>query len=847
MSTSDASRLLDLAASIADGASVDWSEPAGPLSARERRVFDHLRVIDSLAELYRSLPAQDDEPAGDPYASPEPAGPHWGRLILLDRIGQGTSGDVFRAWDVELQREVALKLLHVDGVSDAAANARLLGEARRLARVRHPNVVHVYGAERHEERIGLWMELVRGRTLDDVVRGEGPMAMTEALAIGADLAGAVAAVHAAGLLHRDVKAQNVIREDSGRVVLMDFGTGEEIASARPALAGTPLYLAPEILGGAEASPASDVYSLGVLLFYLVSGRYPVHADTVEALTAAHRAGRRTLLAAAVPASPRTFARIVDRALSPDPQQRYATAAELEQALRGCLRQPAQPLAGGAWRSRTMAAVTAVAVIALTATVWRPWARPVPPAAATSIAVLPLTYVSGAADAPSFADGLTDQLVTTLGQISALRVTALTSVLRFRQTNRPIAAVASELGVGSVLEGSVAVQGSGSGAADPRVRVNLRLIRAGTDVELWSDSFERPLSDILALQADIARAVARSVQARLSQAEEAHLAKPAQVSAPAQRAYLEGISYLRQNRHGTELLPAKEAFERAIALDPTFAPPHAALARTYVSLGDSATIAQADAYAAAVPEARRALALDPSRSDAYTTLADLSFRYEWDWSGAEAGYKQAIALDASDPYARTQYARLLAALGRVDEARREAETAVAIDPLTADVKLTAGLMAFYQRRYPEAEEILRQVLRMDPRSPGAYVVMGRIQEAQKRYADALSLIERGTRLTDIPPWRADVLRVRALAGDQPGAREGLARLKQELAGSHQVLEPEYEAYVRLALGDRDAALELLSSAVDARNPNVLWMAVDPRLDSLRDDPRFRNLIARLGRP
>jgi len=245
MSTSE--RLIDdVAASVADGQPVDWDRPPAALSARERRLLQHLRVIDSLAIVYRSLPmeSREDDPA-PPAADTAPDGPRWGRLLLLDRIGQGVSGDVFRAWDGELQREVALKLLHVDGLSsDAAANARVLQEARRLARVRHPHIVHVYGAERHEERIGLWMELVRGRTLDDVVRTEGPMSSDAAAVIGADLCGAVAAIHAAGLLHRDVKCQNALREDTGRVVLMDFGAGEEIGSARTALAGTPLYLQP---------------------------------------------------------------------------------------------------------------------------------------------------------------------------------------------------------------------------------------------------------------------------------------------------------------------------------------------------------------------------------------------------------------------------------------------------------------------------------------------------------------------------------------------------------------------------------------------------------------------------
>ena len=324
-----------LAASIADGASVDWETNDVQLSDVEQRLVRHLRLIDSLATVYRTLPpeAEDVPDPGSP-ADANPAGPHWGRLILLDRVGQGASGDVFRAWEVDLQREVALKLLRDDGsTSDAAANARLLQEARRLARVRHPHVVHVYGAERHEGRIGLWMELVRGRSLDAIIREDGAMPEATASAVGADLCGAVAAVHAAGLLHRDIKAQNVIRDQSDRSVLMDFGTGEEFGALAPRLAGTPLYLAPEILNGGHASPASDIYSLGVLLFHLVTGGFPVQAESVEGLAAAHRSGHRRSLRNVNAAVSVPFAEVVDRALAAEPSARYPTAAAMEQALR----------------------------------------------------------------------------------------------------------------------------------------------------------------------------------------------------------------------------------------------------------------------------------------------------------------------------------------------------------------------------------------------------------------------------------------------------------------------------------------------------------------------------------
>ena len=299
-------------------------------------IAGHLRLVSDVAELYRSLP--DVGRRGRRSRSAQAySGPKWGRLVMLDRVGEGTSSEVYRAWDPELQREVALKLLKVDGSDAEAARWRLLGEARRLARVRHPHVVIVFGADRRDDRVGLWMELVKGDTLDEIVRRNGPFGAREAALVGLDLCGALAAVHAAGLAHRDLKAQNVMRETGGRIVLMDFGTGEELKQAGGSrLAGTPLYLAPEIFARKPASIASDLYSLGVLLFYLVTGKFPIAASTFEELARAHqqREGRR--LRDLRPDLPEAFVRVVERAFTYDPALRYESAGGMEAALRQAL-------------------------------------------------------------------------------------------------------------------------------------------------------------------------------------------------------------------------------------------------------------------------------------------------------------------------------------------------------------------------------------------------------------------------------------------------------------------------------------------------------------------------------
>ena len=360
--------LVDLAGSVADGTHADWNA-ADTQDVRTRRLAGHLRLVDSIATLHRSIPPEDGE-----EAPARPSGESWGRLVLRDRIGGGTSCDVYHAWDSALELDVALKLLRGEDESDA--HRRMLEEARRLARVRHHHVVQVYGAERHNGRVGLWMELVRGRSLEHLVQERGPLGPSEAALIGLDVCAAVSAVHGAGLLHRDIKAQNVMRETGGRIVLMDFGTGEELAGTNR-IVGTPLYLAPEIFQGMRASVQSDVYSVGVLLYYLVTGVFPVTAGSMQDLARAHLRGDRRRLRDLRPDAPEGFVRALEGSLDSDPARRYGSVDALDAALRDALipaaqepaflAQPSEAAPGGFW-SAPRIAIIALALIVLAALV-----------------------------------------------------------------------------------------------------------------------------------------------------------------------------------------------------------------------------------------------------------------------------------------------------------------------------------------------------------------------------------------------------------------------------------------------------------------------------------------------
>jgi len=391
----DESRLDDLASAVADGARIDWDRAEHDArDGAERAVVRELQVVAKMTDAVRSsgsiTPAP---PAGDRLK----AGEMWGHLRIIDAIGEGTFGTVYCAWDTRLECEVALKLIRESGISQEFDLSRAIKEARLLARVQHKNVVRVFGADSHDQRFGLWMESVQGRTLERLLAAQGPRGVSEAIPIGIDLCHALAAVHNAGLLHRDVKAQNVLREDGGRIVLMDFGTGRQIqgGSLTDSLAGTPLYLAPELFAGKKPSVQSDIYSLGVLLYHLVTKDYPVRGTSRQELEAAHSDGRRCPLRDTRPDLSPPFIDVIERALASNPAERYKSAGEFGNALAAVSGRPYSSEAEPGWFHRyrwqlAMATLAIVGVLAMSLINRQPAEAPTTIATPASVPASPST-------------------------------------------------------------------------------------------------------------------------------------------------------------------------------------------------------------------------------------------------------------------------------------------------------------------------------------------------------------------------------------------------------------------------------------------------------------------------
>ena len=411
--------LSSVAASISDGALIEWEQVAQQVAGDDDTVLDELRLLERIARFHQGAHEDDDSGALTEGDAPDASEPRtWAHFLILGRLGGGSFGEVYRVHDTKLQCDVALKLVRHDG--DSAANvARMLKEARHLARVRHTNVVTVYGADQVDGRVGLWMELVRGTTLEELIQRQGMFGAREASLVGLDLCRAVAAVHRAGLLHGDIKAHNVMREEGGRTVLMDFGAGKDLdqdilrvhVGGSDDFAGTPLYLAPEVFAGSSRTKAADVYSLGVLLFHLVTNRYPVEGQTRAAIDEAHQKKTRTHLRDVRPDLPDEFINVVERALDPDPRQRFNSAGAFEIALARFLGAPAEHASIKPRRALTIAlAAVVVAIVTGLPAYWL----------ATRGGTLPTTLAGVAAPstlAPSAAAGATYSIDAALYRVS----------------------------------------------------------------------------------------------------------------------------------------------------------------------------------------------------------------------------------------------------------------------------------------------------------------------------------------------------------------------------------------------------------------------------------------------
>ncbi len=765
------------------------------------------------------------------------------RYRLLEKLGAGGMGVVYRARDTALHRDVALKLLPADLAADERARATLLREARTASRLNHPNICTVHEVGEAGGRVYIAMELVEGRPLKALIPPDG-LADETVLRYGAQIARALAHAHARQVVHRDLKSANVVVGPGGEAKLLDFGLSRRVleeargggdATSTGVVAGTPQYLAPELLMGGRAGPASDLWALGVVLYEMCAGRPPFAGEPVGVLvTAVLRAMPEPLPARVAPG----LRAVVMKCLAKEPAQRFGSADEVAAALEALLpgsgpgpraarRHRAVPTRGLAGAALALALV---AVLLATDTWhWRTRLfRGRPAGTVRSLAVLPLENRPPDPAQEYFADGMTEQLISDLAQVRGLSVISRTSVMRFKGTRQPVAEIAAALGVDAVVEGSVQREGG-------KVRVQAHLVDGATERQLWAGSFDRPLQDALALQSDVAQEITSQIRARLTGEERSRLRNPPEVDPAAFDHYLKGRFALANERAAEAIAE----FRQALARDSGYARAWAGLAHSLVraqDLGDSTAEA---VRGPALRAGTRAVELEGTSTEAWLALADVQATLGWDLTAAQTSARRALELGPGDAEAHHTYGLVAGAMGRVPECVAEMRRATELDPLNAYYQQQLGVVLIFARRPAEAVTELANTLQLFPDYTQARVGLG---WARLESGDAAGAIRELKRVT--PPG-AQLGRAYAKAGRAGDARRVLsgleARWKRGEAKAADV------ALVYAALGDKDQAFAWLERARAGHERGFLELPFHPGFDALRSDPRYAALAAGLPAP
>jgi serine/threonine protein kinase/Tfp pilus assembly protein PilF len=742
-------------------------------------------------------------------------------------------GEVYVAEDTKLQRRVALKLLRPEVADSPDRQARFQREARAAAAVNHPNIVHLYSVEEADGRLFITMELVQGRTLRDLLNEGAPLPLPRTLSFATQMAEGLACAHAAGILHRDLKPGNVMITADDRVKILDFGLAklfgpsahdpEAVTMAgdqsRTGLTfGTAGYMSPEQALGKTLDQRSDVFALGVVLFEMATGRPPFDGDTLAAVFDQLLNRRHPAPRTLNPALPSLVAAIIDKAIEKDPERRYQSAADLVRDLKRV--EPSNA------RADTPAPVTPE------------------PKLPSSIVVLPFADMSLQKDQEYFCHGLTEEIINMLTTVSGLRVISRTSAFAFQGKDLEVTEIGRRLRVGAALEGSVRKAGD-------RVRITAQLVNADDGYQLWSKRFDRELSDVFAIQDEIATTIVNELRTGL-------VDTPARIDAtprtPSKRtsfdvgahdAYLKGM-YALNKWTDQSMQRAIADFRQAIDRDPGFAPAHAALAEGQIWLYSGLGVLSA---AETVPQARsavaKALELDPNLADAHRVRGSIAMNHDWDRKGAADGFAKALELSPGSASAHLSNAwRLLLLERQFDDAIVELEEAERLDPLHLQVMTLIGYFHYFRHDFGRAIEQFDRVLGLEPAFAFAHYALGDASTQIGQYDRAFSAFEKAIELGGRSVNHIGVL---GYAHGRAGNRDRATALLHELTtrASQGYVPAMWIALIHLGLSDLDGLFGWLDRAFEERDGSLILITGAVEFDPVRDDPRFRSLLARMG--
>jgi serine/threonine-protein kinase len=822
---------------------------------------------------------------------------------IISRLGAGGMGEVYLAEDTQLGRRVALKILPPDFTNDEERLLRFEQEAHAASALNHPNIItiHEVGSEANTRYITT--EFIEGETLRQRLQ-RGPLSVREALDVAVQVANALAAAHHIGIIHRDIKPENVMLRPDGYAKVLDFGivkltekfvehyTGgsdaldsaklNEVKTESNIVMGSPSYMSPEQARGIAVDGRTDIFSLGVMLHEMIAGKRPFDGETISDVIVSILDRRpQPLSEISSEVTPRLES-IVHKALSKERDARYQTINDLLKDLKrqkqrvdfesgldesfmpdysaeptvaittedaratvkafsvrddhletGRATSSAEYLVTEIKRHKRGALIMFLALVIATALLIFFIARGERHEPIDSIAVLPFANESADPNTEYLSDGITESLINNLSQSRSLKVMSRNSVFRYKGQEPDAKTVGRELGVRAVMTGRIVQRGD-------NLTVSVELVDARDNSQVWGEQYNRRMSDLLAVQEEIAKQASEHLQLRLTGEDEKRVSKRFTEDTEAYQLYLRGRFYWSK-RTEEGLNKGVEYFKQAIEKDPGYALAYAGMADCYAILVELEGASPKELYPRVKAAAQKAIELDDSLAEAHTSLA-AAYEYEWDWPKAEEQYRRAIEMNPNYATAHHWYAAYLISRLRSDEAVREMKLAQELDPLSLIINTSLGRVLYGARQYDQAIEQLKKTIDMDPNFAEAHFQIAMVYEQKRMYGEALAEFQKAIELYQDPTMTAWVARVYALTGRRSEAERVLANLKEQ--SKEKYISPYPLATVYAALGEKDRAFEYLEKVYDERSYYVVFLNIDSIFDGLRSDARFQDLLQRI---
>jgi len=757
-------------------------------------------------------------------------GTRLGRYEIRSKIGEGGMGEVYLAQDTKLARRVALKILPQEFVADKDRMRRFVSEARSVSALNHPNIITIYEIGETKGTHYIATEYIEGETLQTRLKRES-LSLKSALEIALQVASALDAAHRAGVVHRDIKPDNVMVRQDGIVKVLDFGIAKLTATESSdvdteavtrvqmktrvgMILGTAAYMSPEQARGLETDARTDIWSFGCVLYEMLTREKPFQGETMTDVLANIVYREPASIVARRKEAPPELERIVAKTVSKNKDERYQSAKELFDDLK----QLETRMLVDAELTRSRESI------------------PAQPAFRNSIAVLPFANISAEKDNDYFSEGLTEEIIMHLSKLQMLKVVALGSAMRYVKEGKTHKEAADDLGVQYLLEGSVRRQGK-------NLRITAQLIDAMHEVYLWAETYRGTIEDIFEIQEKVAVEIVQTLQLRLSPDEKQILRKRFTENTEAYQLYLQG-RFFWNKRSEEGLKTAIKYFEQAIEKDPQYALAWAGIADSYLVLGEYGNIPRRELYPLAEAAVIKALEIDDQLAEVHTSFASLLMLAKWDWVNSEKEFKLALELNPNYATAYHWYSQWLWSMGRLAESLQMVSRAAELDPVSQAILKDKGLAFYYDRQYDNAIEMARKTLELDPNYAAAHRLLSLAFQGQELFDEAIAANQNWGELTGNKVETSLALaQIYAISGQLEDARTLVDVVKKD----SNLIDQAYRglALVYAALGENDTAFEWLEKGYQRREESLLSIKVDPKVDRLRSDPRFIALLRKLG--